>query len=210
MKLLFKKQDLSIVPRWTDNIKDEWINPFITESCEVSFRDSISTTLYDAMANAIQLILSGSQGSEWDIDEPYNTNDIVLFEDLYYVALSPILAEEAAPNLNANWQSNDLINFWAQLVKPYLVYECYKSFILWHGKHVSQGGFRKHVDNTSFEINEAELSYLIGDLKNKISLKKVAMTNYLNACDYTIMGVKYSVNENVKQNGVGSIKIFAV
>jgi hypothetical protein len=36
------------------------------------------------------------------------------------------------------------------------------------------------------------------------------MTNYLNACEYTIMGVKYSVNENVKQNGVGSIKIFAV
>jgi hypothetical protein len=120
------------------------------------------------------------------------------------------LANEATPNLNPDWQSNDLINFWAQLVKPYLVYGCYKSFILWHGKHISQGGFRKHVDNTSFEINEAELSYLIGDLKNKISLKKVAMTNYLNACEYTIMGVKYGVNENVKQNGVGSIKIFAV
>jgi hypothetical protein len=210
MKLLFKKQDLSIVPRWTDNIKDEWINPFIIESCEVSFRDSISTTLYDAMANAIQLILSGSQGAEWDEDEAYAINDIVLYDGLYYVALDTILIEQAPPNINADWQSNDLINFWAQLVKPYLVYECYKSFILWHGKHISQGGFRKHVDNTSFEINEAELSYLIGDLKNKISLKKVAMTNYLNACDYTIMGVKYGVNNNVKQNGVGSIKIFAV
>ena len=103
-----------------------------------------------------------------------------------------------------------LVNFWATYVKPYLVYDCYNSFILWHGKHISQGGIRKHVDNTSFEINADELGYLLGSMKNKVQLKYVAMKNYLNQVDYTFSGVKYATNEFAKQTDQSSIKIFAV
>lgn len=210
MKLIFKKSDLSIVPRWTDNIKDEWINPFIRESCEDNFRNSISTTLYDAIVNLVEPIVAGTQGLVWDVDDTYSINDIVLFDDVYYIAINPILANEDAPNINSNWLQSELINFWATYVKPYLVYSCYNSFILWHGKHISQGGIRKHVDNTSFEINADELGYLLGSMKNKVQLKYVAMKNYLNQVDYTFSGVKYSTNEFAKQTDQSSIKIFAV
>lgn len=209
MKLLFKKQDLSIVPRWTDNIKDEWINPFITESCEDNFRNSISTTLYDAMANLVNPIVLGTQGEEWNNTDTFSIGSIVLYNQVYYIALDAIIAAQPAPDVNSDWEVQPLVNFWATYVKPYLVYACYKSFVLWHGKHISQGGMRKHIDNTSFEINSDELGYLIGDLKNKISLKLVAMNNYLSGVDYTFSNVKYDLNENVKR-GSNSISIFAV
>jgi hypothetical protein len=210
MKEVFNKSDLSIVPRWTDNIKNEWINPFITESCAVNFRDSISFTLYDAIANLVNPIVSGAQGLVWDSDDTYTSGSIVLFDSRYYVAQTNILAAQPNPSLNSDWAQNSLINFWQDYMKPYLVYECYKSFILWHGKHVAQGGFRKHIDNTSSEINEGELSYLIGDLKNKVSLKNYAMMNFLNSVEYTFNNVKYEVNGNAKQGTKQQISIFAV
>lgn len=210
MKVIFKKADLAIVPRWTGNIKDEWINPFITESCEVNFRDSISQTLYDAMALLVNPIVLGVQGDLWADDVAYNANDIVLYNDTYYIALNSVIVDQNPPDMNSDWQVSEMANFWKDYVKPYLVYECYKSFILWHGKHISQGGMRKHVDNTSFEINADELGYLIGDMKNKISLKYFAMRNYLTANSYTFEGVKYATNENAKQTASNSIKIFAV
>jgi hypothetical protein len=210
MIVIFKKSDLSIVPRWTDNIKDEWINPFIVESCEVNFRDSISTSLYNAIAVLVEPIVLGTQGLAWDEDNTYSLNDIVLYNDVYYSALGSVLANENPPDMNSNWKENELVNLWANYVKPYLVYACYKSFILWHGKHISQGGIRKHVDNTSFEVDPETLSYLIGDLKNKVSLKYIALINSLTATNYTFAGVKYSLNTNVKQSGQASIKIFAV
>lgn len=210
MELLFKKSDLSIVPRWTDNIKDEWINPFITESCADSFRNSISTTLYDAIANLVEPIIAGTQGLFWNVDDSYLINDIVVYNDVYYVALGSIASGQADPSLNSSWQSSPLVNFWANYAKPYLVYDCYNSFILWHGKHISQGGIRKHNDNTSFEINSDELGYLLGSMKNKVQLKYVSMKNYLNQVDYTFSGVKYATNDFAKQTDQSSIKIFAV
>ena len=210
MKLIFKKSDLSIVPRWTDNIKDEWINPFITESCADSFRNSISTTLYDAIANDVELIIAGTQGLDWSFDIDYVSGDIVVFESIYYKANANIPKESQNPSLNSNWENKPLINFWAIYVKPYLVYSCYNSFILWHGKHISQGGLRKHVDNTSFEINADELGYLLGSMKNKVSLKYTALRNYLHQVDYTFQGIKYATNDFAKQTTQSTIKIFSV
>ena len=208
IKMVFKKQDLSIVPRWTDNIKDEWINPFITQTCEIDFRDTISRTLYDAIANLVAPILSGTQGLAW-ANQAYGVNDILVYQENYYIVVNPVLANENTPDTNANYQLSNLLSFWANYMKPSLVYSCYKRFILWHGKHIAQGGIRKHQDNTSFEINGDELAYLMADLRMIVGQKQTQMLNLLSEVKYTFDGVTYAENLNVNKPSTG-VKIFSV
>ncbi len=73
MKNIFIKTDLSIVPRWTDNIEDKWINPFITETCQIAFRDTVSTSLYDAISVLVEPIIKGLQGGEWLSTNAYHS-----------------------------------------------------------------------------------------------------------------------------------------
>lgn len=197
MNLVFKKSDLSIVPRWTDNIKDEWINPFIEQSCELYFYDTVSQTLYDAIASAVKAILAGTQGAEWNVATNYANNAIVVYNYVYYKANGAIASGQAAPAFNASWVANELLTFWGQFMKPYLVYACYKSFLLWHGKHIAQGGVRKHVDNTSFEVSTDELSFLMSDLRLTINTKQTKMMNKLASVSYTFDNIVYQSNENV-------------
>jgi len=209
MKNVFKKQDMAIVPRWTDNIKDEWINPLITQSCELGFRDTISATMYDAMATQVTAILSGTQGAEWT-DQAYAQNSIVLFNDEMYKADSAILSGAGDPDSNSHWIKQELLTFWYQFAKPYLVYYAYRSFLIWHGKHISMGGLRKHTDNTSFEINAEELGYILGEVKISISTKLTKMLNRLTEVNYTFDSITYSKNENTKGSQTSSIRIFSV
>ena len=208
MKYLINKTYLSVVPRWTDNIKDEWINPFIKESCELDFRDTISTSLYNAIVNLIEPILAGTQGLNW-VDADYAVNDIVKYNDVYYKVINPVITGENPPSTNINFEVSELINFWANYVVDFIAYSTYRKFILWHGKHVSQGGMRKHNDNTSFEISAEELSYLMADLRGPISIKQSLLNNELSNVNYTFDGVVYAANTNIKQPDY-DIQIFAV
>jgi len=208
MKLVFEKSDMAIVPRWTDNINDEWINPFIVQCCELNFRDTISKTLYDAMANAVALILTGAQGNAW-VDQVYTSGSVVLYNEVYYKAVAAVIQGEAAPDANTNWAVYELVNFWAEFAKPYLVYHAYKSFLLWHGSHIAQGGLRVHFDNTSNEVTAEGKAPLLQDTRNTISIKQIKLMNDLTAKEYTYDGVKYATNENVKPANDG-LQIFAI
>lgn len=205
---IIKKQDLAIVPRWTDNIKDEWINPFITQSCELDFYDTLSQTLYNAIANLVVNILAGTQGLPW-VDGSYSIDDIVTYNGVYYIVNSPVTVGENPPTTNNKYTISELLNFWANFVKPFLVYSSYKRFLLWHGKHISMGGVRKHSDPTSFEVNADELTYLLADLRQIVSVKQSKMYQQLKQVDYTFDGVKYLTNDNVKKPNKG-LNIFAV
>jgi hypothetical protein len=205
---IIKKQDLSIVPRWTDNIKDEWINPFITQSCELDFYDTLSQTLYNAIANLVVDILAGAQGNAW-VDKVYAVEDIVTYNGVYYIVNSPVIIGESPPPANNKYTVSELLNFWANFVKPFLVYSSYKRFLLWHGKHISMGGVRKHNDNTSFEVNADELTYLLSDLRSIVSVKQTKMYAELKRVDYTFDSVKYVTNLNVSKPNKG-LNIFAV
>lgn len=205
---IIKKQDLSIVPRWTDNIKDEWINPFITQSCELDFYDTLSQTLYNAIAELVVDILAGTQGLTW-VDGSYSIDDIVTYNGVYYIVNSPVIIGENPPTTNNKYTVSELLNFWANFVKPFLVYSSYKRFLLWHGKHISMGGVRKHNDNTSFEVNADELTYLLSDLRSIVSVKQTKMYAELKRVDYTFDSVKYVTNLNVSKPNKG-LNIFAV
>jgi hypothetical protein len=209
MQPLFKKEDLVIVPRWTDNIKDEWIKPLILQACELYFYDGISAPLYDAIYSAVKNIIAGTSGLQWSSSTAYSINDVVLYNNLYYKALTTISSGEEAPSENPDWALDSLANFWAEFVKPYLIYRSYNSFLLWHGKHISQGGFRKHTDNTSFEISPDELGYLLGDTKSIIGIKEKRMMNYLFNVEYTFNGIQYEYNDNSKPSQ-GTFNIFSV
>ena len=206
MKAIINKQQLSIVPKWTNNIKDEWINPIIFETCEVRFRDTISKTLYDAMAASVGVILDGTQGNDWDITVTYNAGAIVKYQGLYYVALNTVTGGNA-PDTNADWQVYELINFWSEFVVPYLCYEAYKSYLIWAGKHIAMGGVRRHLDNTSTEVSGEDLGVLLGDLKYTVGVKYTKMNNELNAKNYTFDGVQYAANIVKPRNRTG---IYAV
>jgi len=209
MKKIFNKQDMAIVPRWTDNIKDEWINPLISSGCELGFRDTISSTMYDAIAAQVTDILAGTQGEEWT-NQAYAQNDIVLFDDEMFKADAAILINAGNPDANAHWVKQELITFWHQFAKPYLIYYTYRSFLIWHGKHISMGGIRKHTDNTSFEINAEELGYILGEVKVSVSTKKTKMLNKLTDVAYTFDTIKYTKNENSKDSQTSSVRIFSV
>jgi hypothetical protein len=209
MKPLFKKEDLYIVPRWTDNIKDEWINPLIVQACELYFYDAISAPLYDAIYSAVKNIIAGTSGLQWVSTSNYSVNEVVFDDGLYYKALNNIPSGGVKPENNPNWELDSLANFWYVYVKPYLIYRSYNSFLLWHGKHISQGGFRKHTDNTSFEISPDELGYLLGDTKNIIGIKEKRMLNYLYSVDYKFNGIQYEYNDNSKPSQ-GTFNIFSV
>ena len=209
MKNVFEKSDLSIVPRWTDNIDDKWINPFITQTCQIAFRDSISTTLYDAIATLVEPILAGTQGNAWTAPTTYSSGVSVLYNGIYYISNASVSPNENPPSSNAKWDVSEKLNFWSEFMKPYLVYACYKSFIIWHGKHISQGGIRKHTDNTSFEVDAENLAVLINDLKGYISVKETQMMNTLNRVEYTFDSIVYAENNYTKRSSVG-IKIWDV
>ncbi len=200
---------MAIVPRWTDNIKDEWINPLITEGCELGFRDTISTTMYDAIASQATLILAGTQGLQWT-NKAYANNDLVVYDDEIFKANGAILINAGNPDVNSSWVKQELLTFWHQFVKPYLIYYTYRSFLIWHGKHISMGGIRKHTDNTSFEINADELGYILGAVKVSVSTKQTKMLNRLTEVNYTFDTIKYTKNENTKGSQTSSIRIFSV
>jgi hypothetical protein len=209
MKKVFKKEDMLIVPRWTDNIKDEWINPLILQGCENGFRDPVSSDLYDKISNEVVRILSGETGDIWNESAQYFVGDYCLYEEVYYKCINDSTGSPNPTEQPEKFEVSELLTFWYSYMKPYLIYYTYKSFLIWHGKHISQGGIRKHNDNTSFEINSDELGYLLGEVKSTISTKQTKMLNKLTFVDYTFDGIQYSKNDNVKSVQKG-FKIFDV
>jgi hypothetical protein len=207
MEAIIAKTDLNMCPRWSDNIKDEWINPLLSQACEYSFYDTISQGLYNAMLTFY---------NEWnenvfDLADSYVLNDYTLYSGSIYKCILGYSGPttDTPPQDPTHWQISELGNFYYQFARPYLVYKAYQKFLLWHGKHIAQSGFRKHTDNTSFEISSDELGYIMGDVRGVISVKETKMLNELNTKDYTFDTVIYLKNENVKESR-GGIQIFGV
>jgi hypothetical protein len=206
MKPIIIKQQLSIAPKWTDNIKDEWINPLILQTCEYKFFDTISSSLYNAMAASVGAILDGTQGLQWDVATAYSGGDIVIDNGVYYVALQSVTGGNP-PATNADWQVYEIINFWANFVVPYLALSAYCEFLIWGGKHIAMGGLRRHLDNTSTEIGADDLAVLLGSVRSMIGVKLTKLNNELLRTNYTFDGVKYDANIVKPGN---KIKIYAV
>ena len=88
----------------------------------------------------------------------------------------------------------ELITFFEDFVKPYLVLCAYKRFALLHGINVTQFGFRVNNEDTSNETDKEKLANLMADALHKSNVYLARLTDGLKDADYTFDNIVYSFN----------------
>lgn len=85
----------------------------------------------------------------------------------------------------------ELVAFYGAYVKPLLVLNAYRRFLLVHGINNTQFGLRVNNEETSNEITDKRRGEIMSDAQQKANVYLAKMTAELKAVDYTFDNIVY-------------------
>lgn len=88
----------------------------------------------------------------------------------------------------------ELLSFYADFVKPYLVLNAYRRFLLWSGRNLTQYGLRINNEETSTEVTDKARAEMMADALHKGNVYLARLTDGLKDADYTFDDIIYSFN----------------
>jgi len=88
----------------------------------------------------------------------------------------------------------ELIAFFEDFVKPYLVLCADRRFLLLHGINITQFGIRVNNEDTSNEIDKEKLANFMADALHKSNVYLARLTDGLKDANYTFDTIVYSFN----------------
>jgi len=87
-----------------------------------------------------------------------------------------------------------LLTFFEDFVKPYLVLCAYKRFLLWAGRNLTQYGLRVNNEDTSTDVTDKARAEMMADALHKANVYLARLTDSLKDADYTFDTIIYSFN----------------
>lgn len=201
MTKLITKQQIGRFVTLSENISDLDIDMFIRDAQEF---DTISV-LPAGLLNAIEAKVM-AKIQQWNKNKTYSTGDLVLFET-YYTALAGNTDSQPP---SSDWQANELMNFYAEYLLPFIAYSFYYRFIAYHGVKITQAGLKQLVDDTSINVSDKMRGEMLGDIKSKLNVWTGKISKKLNDVSYTFDGVQYLPSVDQKMHLKPQIKIYAL
>jgi hypothetical protein len=106
----------------------------------------------------------------------------------------------------------ELIAFFNNYVKAYLVCKAYARLLLWHGKNITQFGIRVNNEDTSNEITDKARSELIADINSKANVYLLKMSNAFKTANATFDSIVYgnTTGCDTSQNRKPKTRIVAI
>lgn len=89
----------------------------------------------------------------------------------------------------------ELVAFFNDYLKPFLVCKAYARFLLWAGRNITQFGLRVNNEETSTEVTDKSRAEMIADIEHKCNVYLARMTTNLYDTDYTYDGVVYEFGD---------------
>jgi hypothetical protein len=198
---LITKQQIGRFVTLSENISDLDIDMFIRDAQEF---DTISVFPI-ALINAIEAkVLAKIQ--QWNKNRSYGVDDLVLFET-YYAALASNTDSQPP---SSDWQANELMNFYAEYLLPFIAYSFYYRFIAYHGVKITQAGLKQLVDDTSINVSDKMRGEMLGDIKSKLNVWTGKISKKLNDVYYTFDGVQYLPEIGKHTHLRPQIKVYAL
>lgn len=196
--LIITKQQIGKIVTLTENLSALDVNQFIRDTQEFDLVNVFPAQ----MITDIETKLSGTIHS-WNSTDTYSVDDIAL-NDTYFTALANNTNSEPP---SADWEDNELLNFYGEYLVPFFAYSFYYRFIAYHGAKITQSGIKQVIDDTTQPISDKMRGEMLGDIKNKLNVWTGRISKRLSDVDYTFDGVKYTAtNKGVKQK----VKIYAL
>jgi len=89
----------------------------------------------------------------------------------------------------------ELLEWFTDYLKPFLVTKAYARLLLWQGRNVTQFGLRVNNEETSTELTDKNRSELIADTEHKCNVYLARLTSALKDADYTYDSIVYSFSD---------------
>ena len=86
----------------------------------------------------------------------------------------------------------ELQTFLDEYIKPFLINGTYETFLLWHGRNISQYGLIQNREDTSDAISDKARAELMTDIRNDMNVCMAEMMRKLKESNYTFDSVIYN------------------
>lgn len=96
-----------------------------------------------------------------------------------------------------------LVTFFTNFVKPFLVCSAFQRLLLWQGRNITQFGIRVNNEETSNEISDKARAELISDINNKTNIYLLRMSNAFKAANNTFDTIVYGNTSGCNQENRG-------
>jgi len=100
----------------------------------------------------------------------------------------------------------ELLEWFTDYLKPFLVCKAYARLLLWQGRNVTQFGLRVNNEETSSELTDKNRAELIADIEHKCNVYLARLTDNLKDTDYTYDLIVYEQSCQTKPRAKTRIK----
>lgn len=128
----------------------------------------------------------GANVPDADIEISINNAQLYVFKPL----VDPLLYS-ALTALTSGSSPSELKSFWADYVKPFLVFAFVKDFVVLHGRNFVQFGITEMLDDTSKSIDNDSRTELIALFERNYNIELSRLKARLNEVSFTFDGTKY-------------------
>lgn len=185
--MLLSKSDINLYYKFSENIPDAQINPFINDAEIFDMQSILPTGMYTALLAQVP-----RPQIAWDRTTSYTVGNIIFHIDRFYKCL--IVNSNSEPTLiNTNWGEAELLNLWLNYIKPFYAYNAIYRFLLEHGANITQFGFvvTKETDVTQ-EVSDKRRAEIRNSTLSKCNHYLGMFNNKMKVAANTFDGVLYT------------------
>lgn len=186
VNLITKSSLIGVVPQFSANIAD---NDFVAANdfANKRLKKLIPAALWTRLTEIYSL-------STWSNSTAYVTGNEVVLNSRGYKALQNGTNKNPATETDY-WQEIEIYSVFRDYLKPFLCWQAYNHFLIYHGLFVSQGGIRKHIDMNAEEAPAEERSRAIKRAQETADLLYMDFQKYMEDVSNTIDTVVYSFTD---------------
>lgn len=104
----------------------------------------------------------------------------------------------------------ELLEWFEDYLKPFLVCKAYARFLLWAGRNITQFGLRVNNEDTSTEVTDKNRAEMIADVEHKCNVYLARLTKALKDADYTYDSIVYSFDNCDSSKPKAKTRIYAI
>lgn len=176
---------------------------------DVHIKDAVTFDLYtvlpDTLLDAIKEVLI-TNPQQWSKVKTYSIGNVVWYDGWWKSKGTNTNSQPSESN--PDWEVIELLNFWTDYIKPFLVASSVSRWSTWHGYNWTQYGMVKMVDGTFAQLSNEERAPLKADIENKVKYFQSRISKKLSDVNWTFDTVKYVKEDYEKINPNTRVGIF--
>ena len=210
MRTLITKQQIGQYVTLSQNISDLDVNQYISDVQEYDIINVLPQALIDAIAGELNTVVEWTNVIAFTTGQftKITTTNTATPDDVsYYTALAPNTGSQPP---SANWEDNELLNFYQSFLVPLMSQEFYYRFIAEHGQKVTQAGLVQVTDATYDAVSDTSRAVKLGGIKSKVNVWINKINKELQRVNWTFDTVQYLPEDGKNKRVKQGVRIYAL